>query len=1078
MRRIGHLTVIALATLLVVAGESHAQPSDASIVRPSLPEPIAAEIAELAQQVSALQVAHATGEIDTLDDAIEMAERILELRIEYQANRPGTTRWRDSAGTPTEWYEVIDARHRLTNLIAQAALTDENRHLSKQRRDLTLELRTAYSAGAFDRCVPIARKILDLNHRITGPDHRQAVVASNNVAFMLLQTGRLAESETQYRDTVTRGERVLGPEHPETVNAVNGLGQVLHDRGKFGEAKATKFRAWSSRKHVFGAAHVMSWSSLNNIGVLLTDMDQPHEAEAFLRASLRLARDLFGDDHRNTFAALNNLGYLLGAHGRKPEAATYFQASLAGKQAMLGDDHPSTLRAASNLGHAWLHSGRVDEAMPLLDATLQGRQRALGPDHPETLLSMHILGRALLEQGRYDEAEAHILATLNARIVVLGESHFHVHETRVLLGDLYTQLGRWDEADTQLVTALNHPNAFGGSEGDRLWAMRHLAELHTRRGHFDEAEATYRAALTLAQSRRGWATADERSRAAQAESDRLPDLAASLAVLLARRNALEEAWSTLEIGRGRSLLDLVTEVETRPGVTPDDPAILAARETEDAARTALIDAEARLGAMRRSPEDGRDADAITTQEQHIQDLRLRLAEAASDLQNAVRTAIPDAQPLTFEQIRARLEPGDLLLGFVWTDHAVVLLHATTDDVSATFLADTEEAVQQLAARIAEVRDHLSTRPVASSLDLESDLEALRAQLFPPALAPVLNTFTTAIVLPDGPLNELPLEMVIEANSDRVERNVVYASSATVFLNRRALGRDRQTQVASNRVVAVGGAVFEREGSELDEDAMIVSMLSRDAADATATVSAIDQVRLYGATLSPLPFTRAEAIAVTSLARQTGRPTTRLVGDDASVPQLEAAVADARYLHIATHGLVGSQTRPYDASLALSLPANPTPDDFGFLTLDRLMRTWRGRLASCDLVVLSACDTQRGVRQGDALMTLPWGFFYAGAPTVVASLWAVDDAATAKLMTRFYGNLLGAHDEVRTVRDRSFGFGEPMPKADALAEAKHWLRTLEVDDDRGVGRGGTQDATVRPYEHPYYWAPFVLLGDPG
>ncbi len=134
-------------------------------------------------------------------------------------------------------------------------------------------------------------------------------------------------------------------------------------------------------------------------------------------------------------------------------------------------------------------------------------------------------------------------------------------------------------------------------------------------------------------------------------------------------------------------------------------------------------------------------------------------------------------------------------------------------------------------------------------------------------------------------------------------------------------------------------------------------------------------------------------------------------------------------------------------------------------------------AGCDLVVLSACDTQRGVKHGDSMMALPWGFFYAGAPTVVASLWKVDDTATALLMGRFYENMLGA---------------TLMSKADALDEAKRWLRHLSRDEvdrlsgaltmaERGpIGRRPTSDAAPRqgrPFAHPFYWAAFVLIGSP-
>jgi CHAT domain-containing protein len=107
---------------------------------------------------------------------------------------------------------------------------------------------------------------------------------------------------------------------------------------------------------------------------------------------------------------------------------------------------------------------------------------------------------------------------------------------------------------------------------------------------------------------------------------------------------------------------------------------------------------------------------------------------------------------------------------------------------------------------------------------------------------------------------------------------------------------------------------------------------------------------------------------------------------------------------------------------------------------------------------------------------------------VLSLWKVDDSATSLLMARFYQNLLGNRP----------GLKQPMPKAKALDEAKRWLRGLSAEEagaaqgalDRGPlrplateggapGRPAPRPASSgpRPYEHPYDWAAFVLIGDP-
>jgi CHAT domain-containing protein len=152
----------------------------------------------------------------------------------------------------------------------------------------------------------------------------------------------------------------------------------------------------------------------------------------------------------------------------------------------------------------------------------------------------------------------------------------------------------------------------------------------------------------------------------------------------------------------------------------------------------------------------------------------------------------------------------------------------------------------------------------------------------------------------------------------------------------------------------------------------------------------------------------------------------------------------------------------------------------------IRRDWQ---LDADLVVLSACRTALGRNLGgEGLLGFAQAFLQKGARSVVLSRWKVDDAATALLMLRFYENLLGKRKEL----------AQPLGRAEALQEAKVWLRTLprkEVETlvaslTHGEIRGTLGPAPKRklpakaqvpagdrPYAHPYYWAAFVLVGDP-
>ena len=277
----------------------------------------------------------------------------------------------------------------------------------------------------------------------------------------------------------------------------------------------------------------------------------------------------------------------------------------------------------------------------------------------------------------------------------------------------------------------------------------------------------------------------------------------------------------------------------------------------------------------------------------------------------------------------------------------------------------------------------------------------------------------------------------------------------------------------------------------------MATLDRSADELAARATALEQVRFYGGGLSPLPATRLEASVIASML---GADATLLLGPDATAPRLREAVeaSPPRVIHLATHGLLGSSDRPLLASVALSTPEEPSAADNGFVTLGDILSTWGGQLRATELVTLSACDTGRGVRQGGTMMALPLGLLIAGTDTVVASLWKVDDKATALLMARFYSNWLGKAASERAIDGVRYSPGEPMPKLAALREAQAWLRGLTRQEAermtastdavaqsttrdprprRGRQLVNAPDADTRPYDHPFYWSAFVLYGSP-
>ncbi len=207
---------------------------------------------------------------------------------------------------------------------------------------------------------------------------------------------------------------------------------------------------------------------------------------------------------------------------------------------------------------------------------------------------------------------------------------------------------------------------------------------------------------------------------------------------------------------------------------------------------------------------------------------------------------------------------------------------------------------------------------------------------------------------------------------------------------------------------------------------------------------------------PLPGTETEIRHIAELYDQA----TIRKEEDFTESYFKAYAGGYDYLHIATHGIFNDLQPLYSYLLM-----NPTEKDDGRLTVNEVF----GINISSKLVILSACQTGLGeIDGGDDLVGLSRAFLYAGSPTVIVSLWNVDDATTAWLMTRFYHYLTGGNSS-----------------SEALAYAQRDLLSQKLDAEASAGpavgfsdeiRTNMTQRGVAEIRKPFYWAPFVLIGN--
>jgi CHAT domain-containing protein len=511
-----------------------------------------------------------------------------------------------------------------------------------------------------------------------------------------------------------------------------------------------------------------------------------------------------------------------------------------------------------------------------------------------------------------------------------------------------------------------------------------VAEAARVRGRIREAVSAYRSAIDTLEDLRGCIVVDQYR--CQFLEDKVSLFEGAIQSCLAERTSasIADAFRTLEQAKSRSLADLLTDYlrECAPGSEEGR----SARERFQRLLDEIAWYTARRDQQQEAAGEGPECDGArrkaVRQSRELAAREAELAEAFRDLQlsDARYAELQRPNVATAEEIARLLGPNEALVEFMCVNGRFSAFVVTNDSVEVSEqLASVDEIKTLLAGLQFQMDKFRYGRPFVErqASHLRWGADAYLARLNEALIRPLVPLLgkRELVFVPHGLLHYVPFHALLGEDGYLVERHEVsYAPSATVY------------------------ALCQRANRNASGPEFICGLADATAPEIEREIAALQ-------TLFPLAHIR------------TGAAATR-----ASLFELGPR---ARLLHLASHARFRSDN-PLFSSLQLADGDLTFYDVFGL------------RLVA-DLVVLSGCNTGAvAVSGGDELHGLMRGFLYAGAPSLVISMWAADDIATAEIMTRFYSCL----------RDG-------MSKRGALTVA--------------------QREAFRRFEHPYYWAPFVLLG---
>jgi CHAT domain-containing protein len=717
------------------------------------------------------------------------------------------------------------------------------------------------------------------------------------------------------------------------------------------------------------------------------------------------------------------LGEAFEAYGQLDTALGYFQQALPYYRDQAHDD-PAAIDAGRQVGRVRARLGDYAGAAQQVEQGLK-RAEEIGADFAAGLCHEE-LGKVWLAAGSYEQAHQEFLSAI-ALYQRTGNRRPWAR-AQTFLGQTEYLQGNLESASVSYGKALRFFKGKNVQDFTNEAALCFgLGKLALRKQKLEEAGTYLQRSISLTELLRENASSKElRSSFLASVHDRYE----TYVEWLMQRDAKEPgkqfaiaAFEASERGRARSLLDSLKDSQ-RELRQVANPALLLDEEKLQKEEQGLLDEQAK----QRS--EGSVREAREKLETELKQVRTRRETLEAQINSTAKfNNLMRALPLEFDEIRRQVTDADTsLLEYSLGDQTSYLWMITPSGMTSYKLPGkntVERAVLKLSGLLAKPH----TEPAE-----EAELQAAIGDVSVLLLGPVAERLssTRLIIVPDGILQYIPFQILgspITPNEPLIVRHeIVNAPSASTLaaVQREAINR----QVAPKLLAAMGDPVlpsnYVAKAAELER----VSPAQRGSDDTEGET-------LEPAKLGPLFFARHELNELRKLA-----PANDMVvySDFAATRDnlLSLDLRQYRILHFATHGLLDAK-QPELSGLVLSLVDRNGRRVNGFVGLSDIYNL----RAPVDLVVLSACRTALGKEvRGEGLVGLTRGFMYAGASTVVASLWKVDDEATAELMKRFYGNLLQGG----------------MTPAAALRAAQNSIRQ-------------------EPQWHsPYYWAAFTLQGD--
>lgn len=887
-------------------------------------------------------------------------------------------------------------------------------------------LGTTYTGmGEYNLALEYYQKVLALDIKSEEPNEVNLSKSHSNLGYLYIYTGDFDAALEHSLKALYLRKKTLPAGHPEIANSYYNIGICYDAKGLYELSLEFHEKALSNLMTNFGDKHPRIAMSYHNIGMAYDQMGFFERSLDYHLKGLAIWISSFGDEHPDLAYGYTYIGT---AYCKKKDwglALEYFSKALVIRRKSLGEGHPFVAMLYNNIGDVYLEQGYFDRALEYFHKALVIRQSNFGEDHQDVSYSYSSMGKAHIKKGNYAQAQKCFNKALDIRHHEFGKRHPLVAQSYNDLGDLHFLISQFSAASEFYQEALsaNKSGYNNKALSAPIMVSSFLGKSQTLEKIFELTGNTHKLSESLGLLQRCDSLLDQTSKTYLNYEDKLHlsrisasiyengvRISFSLHQLMNDNNYDHLAFYFAEKSRSRLLLESINSISAkRIGLLPDS----------------LIDLEQRIKADKASLISKLEAYEPTQHTNNLDTIALledklfKTERSQDSLNLLIGNKYPHYHTLKYlnntigvDEIRHELPSNSAIIQYFFTWEALYVFTITKEQFTINRIKQIESIIQNidklsLSFRVAHSLEQSDT----SFWEFVSTSSNLYQGIIKESL-PKNKHIKSLVFIPDKKLAYIPFEILVKSSSFETVGNY----SALEYLI-----KDYSISYAYSATLA-----FPKKHGRISTPAKAKFV------GYAPSYANIDQPQQRSG-LTSLFWNQQEVKEISKLIGGEYK-----LAADASETRFKKDFENYSVIHLAMHALI-DDSEPMFSKLVFSQNNGDSIND-GYLHTYELF----GMETNSELVVLSACNTGYGkLETGEGLMSLAYSFAYAGCPSIMMSLWPVDDESTSELMKYFYQNI-----------------SQGMHKDEALRNAK-----LEFLKDPS-----------RSSSNPLFWGGFVLAGD--